>query len=106
MPDAGSLPLNLGHGEPSKVSFELWSATRVKEQELHTPPARRVLWQDLRTPHLPRPFPASSGPGPLVPAQYLSPLGRVQGAGSPPPSAAHHLGSSLSASEHLFLGSV
>lgn len=80
----GSLPLNLGHGEPSKV-FELWSYARVKEQgAAHTSSQKGPLAGPSYS-HLPRPFPLPLRPGPWYLHSIFS-FGEGSGAGSPPPS--------------------
>lgn len=90
----GSLPLNLGHGEPSKV-FELWSYARVKEQGAAHTSSQKGPLAGPSCSHLPRPFPLPPRPGPwaLVPAQYLSLWGGFRGRQPASLSAAHHLGS-------------
>lgn len=97
----GSLPLNLGHGEPSKV-FELWSYARVKEQGAAHTSSQKDLWQDLRTLISlgPSRFPSAPAPGTCT---VSFPLGRVQGQAARLPLRCASPGQPLSASEHLFL---
>lgn len=94
----GSLPLNLGHGEPSKV-FELWSYTRVKEQRAAHTSSQRVLQQDLHAL-------SSLGPSRTPRPRYLHrifPFGEGSAQAARLPLRCASPGQPHSASEHLFL---
>lgn len=89
----GSSPLNLGHGEPSKV-FELWSYRKGKEQGDALISSQKGV--PAGPPCLPPPSAPSLGSPPLchpAPELYLS-LWEGTDAGSPASlSAVYHLGS-------------
>ena len=87
----GSLPLNLGHGEPSKV-LELQSYTRGKEQgDAHTSSRKGLSAGPSGSPPALRP---SRAPTHAQHTRRIFPFGEGTGAGSPASlSAVYHLGS-------------
>lgn len=95
----GSLPLNLGHGEPSKV-FELWSYARVKEQGAAHTSSQRVLQQDLHA--LISLGPSRTPPRPRYPHRIF-PFGEGSAQAARLPLGHASPGQLLSASERLFL---
>lgn len=98
----GSLPLNLGHGEPSKV-FELWSYMSGKEQGERTPPAKKASQQGLPTLLSLCSFPGCPPATPPAHALHLVLWGGYRRRQLFLPLCCASPGQPLSASEHLFL---